>query len=216
MKRLFGASLFLALAATILPAQAADLPEVKITNTNQVPACATPGRLMAYLHIRNPKADARFESVATQYMTTQSQVAERQPLIRLLSFGFAVTLSRPISSRALTFGCPFMRLTTRLLDLASWLLIRRALKEGEISETEAQKKRSSVSLHGPAKPSHVQGYDSLPQGMRDLITESYALYDRIVRLDRAFCLKLEEVAAEPVLTNPVGAQMDRIRLAFSS
>jgi regulator of CtrA degradation len=109
-----------------------------------------------------------------------------------------------------------MRLTTRLLDLASWLLIRRALKEGEISETEAQKKRSSVSLHGPAKQSHVQGYDTLPQGMRDLVTESYALYDRIIRLDRALNLKLEEVATEPVLTNPVGAQMDRIRLAFSS
>jgi hypothetical protein len=68
MKRLFGASLTLALAAAILPAQAADLPEVKITNTNQVPACATPGRLMAYLRTRNSKADARFESVATEYM----------------------------------------------------------------------------------------------------------------------------------------------------
>ena len=109
-----------------------------------------------------------------------------------------------------------MRLTTRLLDLASWLLIRRALKEGEISETEAQKKCSSVSLHGPAKPSHVQGYDTLPQGMRDLIGESYALFDRIVRLDRALNLKLEEVGSEPVLANPVGAQMDRLRVAFSN
>jgi len=109
-----------------------------------------------------------------------------------------------------------MRLTTRLLDLASWLLIRRALKEGEISETEAQKKCSSVSLHGPAKPSHVQGYDTLPQGMRDLIGESYALYDRIVRLDRTLNLKLEEVGSEPVLANPVGAQMDRLRVAFSN
>jgi len=109
-----------------------------------------------------------------------------------------------------------MRLTTRLLDLASWLLIRRALKEGEISETEAQKKCSSVSLHGPAKPSHVQGYDTLPQGMRDLIGESYALYDRIVRLDRALNVKLEDVGSEPVLANPVGAQMDRLRVAFSN
>ena len=109
-----------------------------------------------------------------------------------------------------------MRLTTRLLDLASWLLIRRALKEGEISETEAQKKRSSVSLHGPAKPSHVQGYDTLPEGMRDLISESYALHDRIVRLDRALSLKLEEAGAEQMLTNPVGMQMDRLRVAFSS
>jgi regulator of CtrA degradation len=109
-----------------------------------------------------------------------------------------------------------MRLTTRLLDLASWLLIRRALKEGEIGEVEADKKRSSVSLHGPAKPSHVQGYDTLPQGMRDLITESYALYDRIVRLDRALSVNLEDAGAERVLTNPVGVQMDRLRVAFSS
>src|SRR5271154_6231648 len=39
-----------------------------------------------------------------------------------------------------------MRLTTRLLDLASWLLIRRALREGEITEEEAQKKRRRVKL----------------------------------------------------------------------
>jgi len=69
MKRLFGASLTIALAAAvILPAQAADLPQVKISNGNEVPACATPGRLMAYLHSRNPKADPRFDSVATEYM----------------------------------------------------------------------------------------------------------------------------------------------------
>jgi regulator of CtrA degradation len=109
-----------------------------------------------------------------------------------------------------------MRLTTRLLDLASWLLIRRALKEGEISETEAQKKRSSVSLHGPAKASHINGFDDLPQGMRDLIHESYALYDRIVRIDRALSVKPGGIGAEAVLANPVGMQMDRLRLAFSS
>lgn len=109
-----------------------------------------------------------------------------------------------------------MRLTTRLLDLASWLLIRRALKEGEISETEAQKKRSSVSLHGPAKASHIAGFDELPQAMRDLIHESYALHERIVRLDKALSVKPGEFGVEPVLANPVGLQMDRLRLAFSS
>src|SRR3990167_11462785 len=44
-----------------------------------------------------------------------------------------------------------MRLTTRLLDLASWLLIRRAIKEGEISEAEAQNRRRSVSLQRDRK-----------------------------------------------------------------
>ena len=35
---------------------------------------------------------------------------------------------------ALSYATESMRLTTRLLDLASWLLIRRSLNEGEITE----------------------------------------------------------------------------------
>jgi regulator of CtrA degradation len=110
-----------------------------------------------------------------------------------------------------------MRLTTRLLDLASWLLIRRAIKEGEMSEAEAQKKRKSVTLQGTAKASHVQGLATLPSGLKDLIEESYALNERIVRLDRALSVKVDDVGSEePVLANPVGMQMDRLRVAFGS
>lgn len=109
-----------------------------------------------------------------------------------------------------------MRLTTRLLDLASWLLIRRAIKEGEISEAEAQKKRKTVTLQALSKPAHVQGYAELPEGLRGLINESYALHDRIVQLDRALNVKLDTVTAEAAMTNPVGAQMDRLRVAFSN
>ena len=57
-----------------------------------------------------------------------------------------------------------MRLTTRLLDLASWLLIRRALREREITEEEAQKKRRRVKLQAFGRPSHVKGYSELPAG----------------------------------------------------
>jgi regulator of CtrA degradation len=42
-----------------------------------------------------------------------------------------------------------MRLTTRLLDLASWLLIRRGLKDGEITEQEAERKRQ-IAGHRPS------------------------------------------------------------------
>ena len=68
MKRLFGASLTIALAVFSASAFAAELPEVKISAGNKVPQCATPGRLMAYLQSRNPNLDPRFEGVATQYM----------------------------------------------------------------------------------------------------------------------------------------------------
>jgi regulator of CtrA degradation len=101
--------------------------------------------------------------------------------------------------------------------MASWLLIRRALKEGDISENEAQKKRKGVTLQSPARSSHVNGFSDLPQGLRTLVDESYALQDRIVQLDRAMSLKVDEVAksGEPMRTNPVGVQMDRLRVAFS-
>src|SRR5690242_19189488 len=78
-----------------------------------------------------------------------------------------------------------MRLTTRLLDLASWLLIRKALREGEITEDEAQKKRRRVKLQAFGRPSHVTGFARLPQGLKNLIEESFTLHDRISQLDRA-------------------------------
>lgn len=56
------------LAAASLPASAADLPQVRMTKTNTVPACATPGRLMAFLSSRNHNMDERFSTIAADYM----------------------------------------------------------------------------------------------------------------------------------------------------
>jgi len=68
MKKLFGASLGFALAAVIsTSAIASDLPEVKISAGNKVPACATPGRLTAYLKERNPRLNGRYEQLAALY-----------------------------------------------------------------------------------------------------------------------------------------------------
>lgn len=56
------------LAAAPLPASAADLPQVKTSKTNTVPACATPGRLMAFLTSRNGNLDGHFSTIAADYM----------------------------------------------------------------------------------------------------------------------------------------------------
>jgi regulator of CtrA degradation len=106
-----------------------------------------------------------------------------------------------------------MRLTTRLLDLASWLLIRRALKEGDITPEEAAKKRQRVKLQSLGRPSHIKGFGELPEGLRELINHSFALHDRIVQLDRAMTVRVEE-AATPSAVNPVGQQMSLLEQAF--
>lgn len=57
-------------ASTVLslPALAAELPPIKSTASNKAMSCATPGRLMAFLQSRNARLDARFDSIATEYM----------------------------------------------------------------------------------------------------------------------------------------------------
>jgi regulator of CtrA degradation len=113
---------------------------------------------------------------------------------------------------AVLYATESMRLTTRLLELASWLMIRRALKEGEITATEARTKRDRVKLKAPGRPAHIKGYADLPQGLRSLIEASYSLNDRIFQIDRAIEGCLEEAAS---FANPVGAQVNRLEEAFS-
>ena len=113
---------------------------------------------------------------------------------------------------AVLYATESMRLTTRLLELASWLMIRRALKEGEITPQEARAKRDRVKLRAPGRPTHIKGFAELPQGLRNLIETSYALNDRIFQLDRA----IEVVVGEaPVGANPVGAQVNQLEEAFA-
>lgn len=47
---------------------AAELPQVKVSEANQVPACATPGRLSAFLEQRNGALDKKFQNIAADYM----------------------------------------------------------------------------------------------------------------------------------------------------
>jgi regulator of CtrA degradation len=121
----------------------------------------------------------------------------------------AKALRGPLS---VLYATESMRLTTRLLELASWLMIRRALKEGEISAEEARTKCERVRLKSFGRPAHVKGFAELPEGLRRLIDASFALNDRIVQLDRA----MQVDAAEPAsAANPVGAQVTRIEEAFA-
>ncbi len=60
-----------------LPLQAADLPQVKLSAKNNVPACATPGRLMGFLESRNRRLDPRFEKIAADYMRIGNELKVR-------------------------------------------------------------------------------------------------------------------------------------------
>ncbi len=107
-----------------------------------------------------------------------------------------------------------MRLTTRLLEMASWLLIRRALKEGEITAEEAQAKRARVKLQTLGRPEHTKNFEELPEGLRNLIEASFSLHDRIVQLDRAMLPQDDEAAPKLEPTNVVASHFRALEQAF--
>src|SRR5437588_12273839 len=47
---------------------------------------------------------------------------------------------------ALAYATESMRLTTRLMQLASWLLLHRAVNEGEMSLVQASQEKTKVKL----------------------------------------------------------------------
>ena len=120
----------------------------------------------------------------------------------------AKTLQPPLT---LTYATESMRLTTRLLELASWLMLHRALKDGEIDSTQAAARRQRVKLAPIGRPAHVKGFDALPSGLRELVQHSFALNDRINRIDHAMVTGAEAPVPQD---NMVGAQVARLEAAF--
>ena len=114
---------------------------------------------------------------------------------------------------AVIYATESMRLTTRLLEIASWLLMRRALKAGEISPEEARVKRRRIKLATIGRPAHVKGFAELPEGLRLLVDRSFGLNDRIVQLDRA--LEAPDARLASDAPNPVGAQILQLNAAFA-
>lgn len=123
----------------------------------------------------------------------------------------ARALAAPV---AVVYATESMRLTTRLLELASWLLIRRALKDGEITLEEARVKRRRLRLTAIGRPSHVKKFAELPECLRALIEESFSLHDQILRVDRALEGKFASQTAA-LSENPVEMQLARLSAAFT-
>ena len=101
-------------------------------------------------------------------------------------------------------------MTTRLTQLASWLLVRRAIAVGEISPAEAHTHRHRVALI-PQSGFRPDGFDALPGTFKHLIAESHRLYDRILRLDKLMSEGYSAIAGN---TSPITPQIERIRHAF--
>ena len=113
-------------------------------------------------------------------------------------------------SASLSYATESMRLTTRLMQLASWLLLHRAVKEGEMTLTQANREKTKVKLSA-ADPGPSEMIEKLPPQLQDLIARSMALQAKVRRLDATIHAPPAERAT---IGNPLVPQLNRLKAAF--
>jgi regulator of CtrA degradation len=109
---------------------------------------------------------------------------------------------------ALAYASESMRLTTRLMQVASWLLVQRAVREGDMNPTAACLER--YRLAEPSEAGRPAPADELPGGLLQLLDRSARLYERVLHLDRR--MYREEPAGEA--EHPVLSQIEKLNAAF--
>jgi regulator of CtrA degradation len=112
-------------------------------------------------------------------------------------------------SASLTYATESMRLTTRLMQLASWLLLHRAVKEGEMSLAQANKEKAKVKLSAPDQ-NDEHNIKLLPERLRILIQRSKSLQTAVRRLDAT----IHAPPARVERNNPVERQLGLLKAAF--
>lgn len=84
---------------------------------------------------------------------------------------------------ALIYAGESMRVTTRLMQAASWLLVQRAVHDGEMNAEEAASERYRLGSKEICFGTSRDGIEHLPVMLRNLLSCSENLYRRIARLD---------------------------------
>ncbi|MBL4596946.1 MAG: DUF1465 family protein [Robiginitomaculum sp.] len=82
---------------------------------------------------------------------------------------------------ALAYAGESMRLTTRLMQIASWLLVQRAVREEEMTIADACNDKYRLGTDSIRKSSLAD--EQTPETLRDLITRTDQVFERISRLD---------------------------------
>ena len=84
---------------------------------------------------------------------------------------------------AMLYAGESIRVTTRLMQAASWLLVQRAVHEGDMNAEDAAGERYRLGSKEICFGGGADGVGQLPTTLQDLLARSDKLYRRIARLD---------------------------------
>jgi regulator of CtrA degradation len=118
-------------------------------------------------------------------------------------------LPRPL---ALAYAAESMRLTTRLMQIASWLLVQKAVNDGEMDDDRGGRGRQRLNAAGQGIASQASMFSQLPEDLQEFTAQSLRIHARIVHLD-AQVQEARSQSLRPALPG-VQAQFDLLRRAF--
>ena len=108
---------------------------------------------------------------------------------------------------ALAYAGESMKLTTRLMQIASWLLVQRAVREGDMAPEAACDSRYRLTERKvETEPTHPE----IPIALIEYLVRTEKLHDRVLYLDRRLYLD----APAELDANPVLSQMGLLEAAF--
>ncbi len=112
---------------------------------------------------------------------------------------------------ALAYASESMRLTTRLMQVASWLLVQRAVREGDMAPVAACEDRYRLAEEQGREAG--DGAEDLPAPLLMLLDRAERLYERVRHLDRRMYVEGADAHAP---ANAVLGHLDRLKSAFGA
>ncbi len=124
--------------------------------------------------------------------------------------------ARRLSRAAATlYAAESMRLTTRLMQVASWLLLQRASRSGEMTLEQVLSEKAKVRLDTDSAPETVVGWDEIPLSYCDIVHRSLRLQARVRQMDEEIYNETASSNQERMFSaNPVSDQITLLATAF--
>lgn len=118
---------------------------------------------------------------------------------------------------ATLYAAESMRLTTRLMQIASWLLLQRAANSGEMTRDQVASEKSKVRLDTASAHDDAAGWNELPTDFVDLVRRSLRLQAHVRRMDEEIYGNGTTVVPVQAMrrNNPVSDQISLLNTAFA-
>lgn len=110
---------------------------------------------------------------------------------------------------SLTYSAWSMELTTRLMQAASWLVMQKAVRDGDMRREDASARKYRIRRDEPALDPEMQEGRGLPPRFLELVGRAEALFEQVCRLDEA----LYQPGRADSAPNPVSEQIAALQKA---